>query len=205
MEILSDSTKTKVTHTRVITLSNAPKMKSNNYYYPEEMWQPEQLTVEWWDDNAPVHVIAEGRTDRSVFISRSYAMDRMPEWMAEVVNPESVREPDLVVAVNPREVVSVPKPEPVKVAEKPRLIRKKTGDRAYSIVTTTGALVGFATMTGEYGRDNYPWDWHLTTALAEQLRNAGAPPHHKSGGSSDSLRDIIDMMASKIARYDLKP
>jgi phage terminase large subunit-like protein len=204
MEILSDSTKTKVVHTRVITLSNAPKMKSNNYYYPEEMWQPEQLTVEWYDDKAPVHVIAEGKTDRSVWTTRSYSMDRIPEWIAKVVNPESVREPDLVVKVNPREVISVPKPEAPAPLVKPKLTRKRVGDRKYEIVTKDGALVATVAMTGEYSRDSYPWEWHVTDELTRQLKEAGAPDR-KSGGSSDSLGDVVDMLATSVAKYNLKP
>ena len=88
---------------------------------------------------------------------------------------------------------------------KPKLIRKKIGDRNYNIVTTDGKLVGNVVMTGEYSRDDYPWDWGFTDDLHKQLRDSEAPSHIRSGGSIDTLWNAVDGMASLIAQYNLKP
>jgi hypothetical protein len=205
MEVLKDTTETKIVHTRVIELSNAPRMTTNNFYTPDELWQADELLIEWEDGTEPVRVIAKGYSDGRVRITRSYGMGHMPMWMAKVVNPESVREPDLIVRVNPREVISVPKPDqdPAPLA-KPKLVRKKVADKDYDIYTEDGKLVGNVKMTGEYSRDDYPWSWYVTDELVEQLKEAGAPDR-KSGGSSESLRGVVDVMATSIAKYGLKP
>lgn len=44
-----------------------------------------------------------------------------------------------------------------------KLKRKKVGDRSYDLINTaTGEVIANASQTGEHGRDNYPWSWHLT-------------------------------------------
>ena len=46
-------------------------------------------------------------------------------------------------------------------AKFPNFKRRKIGDRVYEITRRdTGEVVGHAAMTGEYGRDDYPWDAH---------------------------------------------
>lgn len=86
-----------------------------------------------------------------------------------------------------------------------KLIRRKIGDRNYDIFTADGKKVGNAVMTGEYSRDDYPWDWGLTEDLHKQLRASDAPKHRGSGGSADSLRDVVDTMTGLIDQYGLKP
>jgi phage terminase large subunit-like protein len=189
MEILNDSTETKTVHTRTLRLSNAPRMRTNNFYSPDELWQAEHLTIEWFDEEKPVRVVAKGKTESNVGITRSFGWEQMPEWMAEVVKPDT----------------SVAEPEPVKPLVKPKLVRKKIGDRSYNLVTTNGKLVGHVAMTGEYGRDDYPWDWGLTDDLHKQLRATDAPSHRLSGGSSESIRDVVDQISTLIAQYGLKP
>ena len=43
-----------------------------------------------------------------------------------------------------------------------KLKRKKIGDRSYQLVdAATGEVIALAAQTGEHGRDNYPWEWHM--------------------------------------------
>lgn len=89
--------------------------------------------------------------------------------------------------------------------DKPKLIRKKIGDRNYNIVTKDGTLVGNVVMTGEYSRDDYPWDFTMTDGLYAQLKETDIPKHAQVMGSVESMRNAVDIMASLIAQYDLKP
>jgi hypothetical protein len=89
--------------------------------------------------------------------------------------------------------------------EKPKLVRKKIGDRNYNIVTTDGKLVGNVVMTGEYGRDDYPWDWSLADGLYDQMKAAGAEKGVRTVGCVDAMRDAVDIMATYIAHYGLVP
>lgn len=91
------------------------------------------------------------------------------------------------------------------MTEKPKLTRKKIGDRNYNIFTKDGVLVGNVVMTGEYSRDDYPWDWNMTDDLHRQLKESDAPSHLRTGGSIDTLANAVDTMASRIAQWGLKP
>lgn len=88
---------------------------------------------------------------------------------------------------------------------KPKLTRKKIGDRNYNIVTEDGTLVGNVVMTGEYSRDPYPWEFSMTDSLYEQLKTTDIPKHWKTMGSVESLRDGVDTIASLISQFNLKP
>jgi hypothetical protein len=73
-----------------------------------------------------------------------------------------------------------------------KLKRKKIGDRNYQLVDAkTGTVVALAAKTGEHGRDNYPWEWHLFENAIFGRLNAS------TGRSEDSLRDCVDYIESE--------
>lgn len=91
MQILSDSTKSRVLHVREILLYDAPELKTNNYYGPEhEMYRPVKLTVKWYDDELPQTVDIDGVMEDGKDIRRSFGRGAMaiPEWIAEIAFPE---------------------------------------------------------------------------------------------------------------------
>lgn len=69
------------------------------------------------------------------------------------------------------------------------LKRRKIGDRKYAIIDrTTGQQVGEAAMTGEYSRDDYPWEGDSI---------------HGVTGSQDSLRAVIEKIATQMLNAEL--
>lgn len=79
-----------------------------------------------------------------------------------------------------------------------KLKRKKVGDRSYQLVDArTGTVIAIASQTGEHGRDNYPWSWHLTDDRMLGRLDASA------GKSEDSLRNCVDYIESGINQYGL--
>lgn len=88
MQILSDSTESRVLHTRTILLYDAPKLKTNNYYGPaHEVYQPVKLTLKWYDDETPKSVDIDGVMENGKDIRRSFGIPAMgmPDWIAELV------------------------------------------------------------------------------------------------------------------------
>jgi hypothetical protein len=87
---------------------------------------------------------------------------------------------------------------------KPKIIRKKTGDQQYDLLTADGIVVGSAVKTGSH-LDHYPWDWALSEKLAAQLKDAktasGMPA--RTQGPLETLRDCVDAVATAIAHYNL--
>lgn len=79
-----------------------------------------------------------------------------------------------------------------------KLKRKKIGDRSYLLVDAkTGAGIALAAQTGEHGRDNYPWEWHLIgEAIFGRL-------DIRTGHSVESLRDAVDIIETGINNYGL--
>ena len=79
-----------------------------------------------------------------------------------------------------------------------KLKRKKIGDRSYLLVdTVTGREIAQASQTGEHGRDNYPWEWHLLGEGISGRLNAS------SGRSEESLRSCVDYIEAEISNYGL--
>lgn len=73
-----------------------------------------------------------------------------------------------------------------------KLKRKKIGDRNYALINvSTGEYVANAAQTGEHGRDNYPWSWHL---LGERIFGRLAA---STGKSEDSLKNCVDWVESE--------
>lgn len=73
-----------------------------------------------------------------------------------------------------------------------KLKRKKIGDRNYNLVdTATGQVIANVVMTGEYSRDDYPWDWHLTDGKIFGRLNAS------TGSSAESLGSVVDSVESE--------
>lgn len=73
-----------------------------------------------------------------------------------------------------------------------QLKRKKVGDRSYYLIdVSSGITVANAVQTGERGRDNYPWEWHLFSERIFGRLNAS------TGRSEDSLRNCIDYIQSE--------
>lgn len=68
-----------------------------------------------------------------------------------------------------------------------RLKRRKVGDRKYEIILrSTGEVVAVSVMTGERGRDDYPWEVEMT--------HPGAPRI----GSQPTLTQCIDNVAAQL-------
>lgn len=81
-----------------------------------------------------------------------------------------------------------------------KLKRKKIGDRSYQLVdTATGEGIALASQTGEHGRDNYPWEWHLVGDGIFGRLNAS------SGKSEESLRNCVDYIESEARNGILRP
>jgi len=79
-----------------------------------------------------------------------------------------------------------------------KLKRKKVGDRSYELVdTVTGKVIATAAQTGEHGRDNYPWDWHLSDDMI--FGKLGV----RTGHSAESLKDIVSIVESGSDQYGL--
>lgn len=93
MQILSDTTASKVLHTREILLYDAPSLRTNNYYGPEaETYTPIKLTIKWYDNNQPQTVDVDGTIDGfGKDIRRSYGKDApgIPDWLQELAFPEA--------------------------------------------------------------------------------------------------------------------
>lgn len=82
-----------------------------------------------------------------------------------------------------------------------KIKRKKTGtplNPSYDLVDAkTGRLIADAVMTGERGRDDYPWNW----SLAEGLEFAD--PGVRTLGTTDSLSAAVDIIETRIGQYGL--
>jgi len=80
-----------------------------------------------------------------------------------------------------------------------KLKRKKTGDRKYDLIDTeVGDVVATAVQTGERGRDDYPWEWSLTD-INYEFGDSGL----STGGSRESLKDIVDFVESAASKYGI--
>lgn len=80
-----------------------------------------------------------------------------------------------------------------------KLKRVKTGDRKYNLIdVAVGDVVATAVQTGERGRDNYPWEWSLADQTVE-FGDSGL----KTGGSKESLKDIVDYVEANASKYGL--
>lgn len=79
-----------------------------------------------------------------------------------------------------------------------KLKRKKVGDRSYDLINvSSGQAIANASQTGEHGRDNYPWSWHL---LGDRIfGKLGA----NTGRSVESLRDAVDAVESSAREWGL--
>jgi hypothetical protein len=70
--------------------------------------------------------------------------------------------------------------------------RKKVGDRSYHLIDVgSGMAIATASQTGERGRDNYPWEWHLFGSRIFGRLNAS------TGRSEESLKAAIDYIQSE--------
>jgi hypothetical protein len=79
-----------------------------------------------------------------------------------------------------------------------KLKRKKVGDRSYELVDReTGKVIATASQTGEHGRDNYPWSWMLEDDMIFGRLD------QRTGHSTDSLREIVDIVESNGNYYGL--
>lgn len=79
-----------------------------------------------------------------------------------------------------------------------KLKRKKIGDRSYQLVdASTGEVIALAAQTGEQGRDNYPWEWHLESGLIfDSLRTS-------TGKSEESLKNCVEYIESQANRLGI--
>ena len=72
-----------------------------------------------------------------------------------------------------------------------KLKRKKIGDRSYQLVDAkTGEVIALAAQTGEHGRDNYPWEWHMADDKIFAKLSAS------TGQSADALKTCVDYVES---------
>lgn len=92
-----------------------------------------------------------------------------------------------------------------------KLKRKKIGDRNYNLIDVeTGEAVANCVQTGEHGRDNYPWDWHLLDERIFGRLDA------TTGTSDDAMKNVVDIIETeatlngilkpvgKVDPYDIK-
>lgn len=78
-------------HEVVIEVVDAPVLKSHNFYYPEETYVPEKLTLEWLEGQQPGNIELFGTADRGNYIKRSFGLRQAPEWLRQAVQ-ESISE-----------------------------------------------------------------------------------------------------------------
>ncbi len=80
-----------------------------------------------------------------------------------------------------------------------KIKRKKVGDRTYELIDTeVGDVVARVSMTGRYGVDHYPWDWHLTDDTVE-FGDSGM----RTQGVTETLKGAIDFIEVNANRYGL--
>ena len=78
-----------------------------------------------------------------------------------------------------------------------KLKRKKIGDRQYNLVDEAGRVIATAAQTGEHGRDNYPWEWHLLDDRIFGMLGLS------TGKSEDSLKNCVDFVEANGTAYGL--
>ncbi|MFT4471857.1 hypothetical protein ACMX2H_18300 [Arthrobacter sulfonylureivorans] len=83
-----------------------------------------------------------------------------------------------------------------------KLTRKKLDAGAYHLVDPAGRVVARIDRTGEYGRDNYPWDWHLFGKLnwAWPRKDGREAP---VTGTAETLKDCIEIIEYRVNAYGL--
>lgn len=85
-----------------------------------------------------------------------------------------------------------------------KLKRKKVGDRVYDLYDReTGKHIANAAMTGEWGRDNYPWEYSLADGV-EFNDPEGIVAKPRSTGSLATLAEIVDYIESWATHYGFK-
>jgi hypothetical protein len=61
----------------------------------------------------------------------------------------------------------------------------------------TGEVIANAVKTGEDGRDNYPWEWHLETGLIFNSMRTSA------GKSEESLKACVEYIEAQASRLGI--
>lgn len=76
------------------------------------------------------------------------------------------------------------------------LKRKKIGDRSYNLIDTeTGVEIATVSQTGEHGRDNYPWDWHMLDGRI--FGHLGL----STGRSVESMKNAVEYVQANADAY----
>lgn len=175
--VIRDETTSKVLHTRVVEVVNAPKLLTHNYYGPKgEEFEPKYFTIKWYDDEEPKTVDVEGIMDDGKPIKRSYGKDgiAVEQWLKDIAFPKPVTSKTFVIS------------------------RKKIKTGSYDLIDRiSGKKVAEAHLTGRYGADNYPWDWYLADGLTF------GEDSKANTGSCDALWACIDAVESRANQYGI--
>jgi hypothetical protein len=79
-----------------------------------------------------------------------------------------------------------------------KLKRKKIGDRSYRLIdTATGREIATAAQTGEHGRDNYPWEWHMAGGRIFGRLSAS------TGRSEESLKRCVESIETEAQKSSI--
>lgn len=91
---MNDVITTKVTKNTVtvhnvgIVIANAPKTKTNWYYYPEMEYTPERLVVVWHEGQQATGIDVYGTADNGNDYKGSWGLKQAPEWIKQTVIDE---------------------------------------------------------------------------------------------------------------------
>ena len=85
-----------------------------------------------------------------------------------------------------------------------KLKRRKVEASNYELVDEQGNLIAHVIRTGEYGRDDYPWDWYLADDVEFDVDKDSTGHRPRSQGNSDNMRDAVDYIETCISQYGIR-